>query len=274
MLLHLGTNGQPNRPVIVGVVNCTPDSFFDGGAHADLLDHAKQLLDEGADWLDVGGESTRPGAAAVPPEEEWQRIAPVIESLASDAVVCVDTSKPVVARRAAEAGARVLNDVTGLRDPEMAAASHRFDLTVVMHMRGTPRSMSSMTDYTALVTEVRDSLLDAARRARSGQVAIDPGIGFAKTAQQSLRLLDQTHALVDTGLPVYIGASRKSFIGQTLGLPDPDDRLPGSLAAVASAWHRGARIFRVHDVAPTRQLVDLMHAIDNAGRVAPMRPNP
>ena len=216
-----------------------------------------------------------PAPRPVPPEEEWQRIAPVIESLASDAVVCVDTSKPVVARRAAEAGARVLNDVTGLRDPEMAAASHRFDLTVVMHMRGTPRSMSSMTDYTALVTEVRDSLLDAARRARSGQVAIDPGIGFAKTAQQSLRLLDQTHALVDTGLPVYIGASRKKpSSARPSGCPT---RTTVFLDHSRRSHRRGTAAHGSSASTTSRppcELVDLMHAIDNAGRVAPMRPNP
>jgi dihydropteroate synthase len=162
----------------------------------------------------------------------------------------------------------VLNDVTGLREPGMADASAAYALTVVMHMRGTPRSMGALTDYADLTAEVRAALLEAAARARSPQVAIDPGIGFAKTAPQSLRLLHDTAALVATGLPVYIGASRKSFIGHTLGLPDPGDRLPGSLAAVAAAWHRGARIFRVHDVAETRQLVDLMHAIDRSGVVA------
>ena len=274
MLLPPADNGQPRDAVVVGVVNCTPDSFYDGGAHASLVDHASRLLDEGADWLDVGGESTRPGAPAVDAEVEWRRVAPVIEAFSGRAVVCVDTSKAAVARRAADAGARVLNDVTGLRDPTLAEASARFALTVVMHMRGTPRSMSALTDYDDITVEVRNSLVEAAARARSLQVAIDPGIGFAKTASQSLQLLRDTDRLVATGLPVYIGASRKSFIGHTLGLPDPDDRLPGSLAAVASAWHRGARIFRVHDVAPTRHLVDLMAAVDRAGELAAARPSP
>ena len=274
MLLHTGRDGQPRDAVVVGVVNCTPDSFFDGGTHASLVDHASHLLDAGADWLDVGGESTRPGATAVDAEAEWRRIAPVVETFSERAVVCVDTSKATVALRAADAGARVLNDVTGLRDPNMAKASERFALTVVMHMRGTPRSMSTLTDYEDVTAEVRDRLLEAAARARSLQVAIDPGIGFAKTTSQSLQLLRDTDRLVATGLPVYIGASRKSFIGHTLGLPDPDDRLPGSLAAVASAWHRGARIFRVHAVAPTRHLEDLMAAVDRAGELAAARPSP
>lgn len=264
-LLDLDGRGQPRAPIVVGVVNCTPDSFFDGGAHGDLAAHARRLLAEGADWIDVGGESTRPGAAPVAAATEWDRIAPVVRALADGAVVCVDTAKPDVAAAAAAAGARVLNDVTGLRDPAMAQASAAFDLTVVMHMRGTPRTMSGLSGYAELTAEVRAALIAAAGRCRSPQVAIDPGIGFAKDAAQSLRLLHDTGALVATGLPVYIGASRKSFIGHTLGLPDPADRLAGSLAAVAAAFHRGARIFRVHDVAQTRQLVDLMHAIDRAG---------
>lgn len=268
MLLQLDPAGQPTEPIIVGVVNCTPDSFFDGGAHADPVAHARRLLAEGADWLDVGGESTRPGAAAVDARTEWSRIQPVVEALADRAVVCVDTSKAAVARQAADAGARVLNDVTGLRDPEMVAASAAFALTVVMHMRGTPRSMSALTDYEDLTADVVAALVSGAARARSAQVSIDPGIGFAKSAAQSLRLLHDTAALVATGLPVYIGASRKSFIGHTLGLPAPSDRLAGSLGAVAAAFQRGARIFRVHDVAETRQLIDMMLAIDRAGRVA------
>ncbi|MEC7948306.1 MAG: dihydropteroate synthase [Myxococcota bacterium] len=268
MLLQVNESGQPHRPIVVGVVNCTPDSFFDGGAHADLLAHARRLVAQGADWLDVGGESTRPGADAVDAEAEWARIAPVVEALSAEVVISVDTSKPAVAARAAAAGAVVLNDVTGLRDAAMTAISERFLLTVVMHMRGTPRSMSALTDYADLTAEVRAHLVEAAGRARSPQVAIDPGIGFAKTARQSLRLLRDTDALVATGLPVYIGASRKSFIGRTLRLPDPEDRLPGSLAAVAAAWQRGARIFRVHDVAETRQHVDLLYAIDRSGELA------
>lgn len=268
MLLTLDRSGQPAAPVIVGVVNCTPDSFFDGGAHDDPVAHGRRLLTEGADWLDVGGESTRPGAGPVDAATEWARIRAVVETLADETIVCVDTSKPRVAQWAADAGARVLNDVTGLSDPEMVTASARFGLTVVMHMRGTPRSMSGLTEYADLTAEVRAVLVAAADRARSPQVAIDPGIGFAKTADQSLRLLHDTGSLVATGLPVYIGASRKSFIGKTLGLPAPADRLAGSLGAVAAAHRRGARIFRVHDVAETRQLIDLMTAVDHAGQVA------
>ena len=256
------------RPIVVGVLNCTPDSFYDGGVRPGLaqqLADAHDMLEAGADWIDVGGESTRPGAPAVDAEEECRRVLPVISALRQDTVVCIDTSKATVAARALQAGARVINDVTGLRDPEMAAVTADAWATVVMHMRGTPRTMSGLVDYDHdLVAQVRDSLVALAARARSEQVWIDPGIGFAKTAAQSLALLRGTDRLVETGLPVYIGASRKSFIGHTLNQPDPADRLVGSLAAVAAAWQRGARAFRVHDVAQTRQLLDLLVAVEQS----------
>lgn len=274
-LLPLDASGQPSRAVVVGVVNCTPDSFFDGGAHTDLVAHAATLLDEGADWLDVGGESTRPGAVDVDADAEWARVRPVVEAFARDAVVCIDTSKPSVAARALAAGARVVNDVTGLRHPEMPAVTADADATVVMHMRGTPRTMRDLTDYDDLVTDIVAWLDAAAARSRSALTLVDPGIGFAKTAAQSLALLAATDRLVATGRPVYIGASRKSFIGRALGLPDAGDRLAGSLGAVAAAYARGARVFRVHDVRPTRHLVDLMAAVDAAGpRLAGTGPTP
>ncbi len=256
---------SPHRPVVVGILNCTPDSFFDGGVRPSLarqVDDAHAMLAAGADWIDVGGESTRPGAAAVDAEEECRRVLPVIQALAGEAVVCIDTAKASVAARALAAGARVINDVTGLRDPDMAAVTADAQATVVMHMRGTPSTMRGMTDYTDLLHDVRTALLTAAARARSPEVWIDPGIGFAKTAAQSLSLLRHTDNLVATGLPVYIGASRKSFIGHTLGQPNAEERLAGSLAAVAAAYQRGARAFRVHDVAETRQLLDLLRAVE------------
>lgn len=250
-----------DRPVVVGIVNATPDSFYDGGRYADLVDRALALVDEGADWLDVGGESTRPGADPVDADEEWRRVAPIVEALAPDHPVSIDTSKVTVARRARDAGARILNDVTGLDDPEMAELSGAFEATIVMHMRGTPRSMRSLTAYDDVVDEVRAALVHRAQRARSAAVLIDPGIGFAKTAEQSLRLLKATSRLVQTGFPVLIGASRKSFIGRTLGIEQPDQRLFGSLAAAAAAYHGGASAFRVHDVRATREMLDMLEAI-------------
>lgn len=251
-----------SRALVVGIVNVTPDSFYDGGRHADPVAYARRLVAEGADWIDVGGESTRPGAAPVPAAEEWARIRPVVEALAHEVVVSVDTSKPAVAARALRAGARVVNDVTGLSDPEMPAVTADAWATVVMHMRGTPATMAGLTDYEDLVGEVRDFLAERAALAQSEHVWIDPGIGFAKTAAQSLALIRHADALASAGWPVLLGASRKSFIGHTLGLPNPDDRLAGSLAAVAAAWQRGVRAFRVHDVRETRQVVDLLAAVD------------
>jgi len=255
-------------PLVVGIVTCTPDSFYDGGRHDTAqraVAHGRRLISEGADWLDIGGESTRPNAPAVSVDEECGRVLDVIMALAGAAPVSIDTTKPTVARRAADAGATILNDVRGLSDPGMAEVSALFEATIVMHSRGTPRTMRSLTDYGDLITEVCGGLLESAARARSPQVWIDPGIGFAKTAAQSLALLRHTRALVSTGYPVLIGASRKSFIGHTLDLPDAGDRLPGSLAAVAATYARGARAFRVHDVAATRQLLDLLCAIDDRG---------
>ena len=256
------------RALVVGIVNVSADSFQAEGRHPDpaaAIDHGLRLLAEGADWLDVGGESTRPGAQAVDADEELRRVLPVVRALAAVGQVSVDTSKARVAAAALRAGARGINDVRGLEDPEMAAVSADAACVVVMHSRGTPRDMSRLTTYDDLVAEVAQWLDARARRARSAQVWIDPGLGFAKTAAQSLALLQGVPTLVATGWPVYIGASRKSFIGHTLGVPDAADRLPGSLAAVAAAYQRGAAAFRVHDVAATRQLLDLLVAIDTAG---------
>jgi dihydropteroate synthase len=182
--------------------------------------------------------------------------------------VSIDTQKPIVAAAALVAGATVLNDVGGLRNPEMAAVSADAWGTVVMHMRGTPQTMAAQTTYEDVVAEVRDALVKQASKARSERVWIDPGIGFAKTAAQSLALLRGTAVLAATGYPVFVGASRKSFIGRTLGLPRSADRLPGSLAANLLAWQAGATALRVHDVAETRQAVDLAVAVARAGRPA------
>jgi len=252
-----------DRPLVMGIVNATPDSFYDGGAY-DPVTRAGQLLDEGADWIDVGGESTRPGARAIDEEEELHRVLPVIRALAGRATLSIDTTRPRVAAAALRAGASVINDVRGLADPEMVAVSADAWGVVVMHSRGTPETMGRLVDYDDVVLEVREQLLAAAARCRAPRVWIDPGIGFAKTAAQSLRLLRELPRLVETGLPVLVGASRKSFIGLTLGLSSPGDRLYGSLAAAAHAWLLGASVLRVHDVRETRQTLDLLHAIANA----------
>ncbi len=265
-----------DRALVVGILNVTPDSFSDGGRHAALdaaVARARQMVEQGADWIDVGGESTRPGAPPVDAEEECRRVLPVIAAIADLAPISIDTQKAVVAAAALRAGATIINDVSGLDDVDMAAVSADARATVVMHMRGTPRTMASQTEYAALVNDVRTHLLDRAARARSPQVWLDPGIGFAKTAAQSLALLRALPALVDTGYPVLVGASRKSFIGRTLGQPDPGQRLAGSLAAAGWSWLHGARALRVHDVAETRQHLDMLAAIaaarDTAGEGTP-----
>lgn len=260
------------KPLVVGIVNVTPDSFYDGGRYPSAIAHAQRLVAAGADWLDIGGESTRPGAAEVDVEEECRRVLPVIQALAGQIPISIDTTKPAVASAALRAGATILNDVSGLTNPALISMSADFEATVIMHSRGTPQSLADPTAYGALgsteyadiVLQVRDLLLERASRARSKTVYLDPGLGFAKSAAQSLTLLRHLPALVHTGYPVFVGASRKSFIGQTLGLSTPDERLPGSLAAAASAYHHGAAALRVHDVAATRQLVDLLSAISTA----------
>ncbi|MFM2245797.1 MAG: hypothetical protein RL071_1871 [Pseudomonadota bacterium] len=259
------------RPLVMGVLNATPDSFSDGGRFGGpgveaegLVAQGLAMIAQGADLIDVGGESTRPGAAPVPAAEELRRVLPVVEALAAHTRVSIDTMKATVAAAAARAGATVLNDVTGLADPEMAAASSLFEITVVMHMRGEPRTMAQLTAYDDLLGEVCATLAAAAGRAQSAQVWVDPGVGFAKDTAQNLRLIDQLARVAALGHPVLVGLSRKRFVGAVLALPDPADRLFGSLGAAAAAWQRGAQIFRVHDVGPTRQLLDMLWAVDCA----------
>ena len=252
------------RPIVMGIVNVTPDSFFDGGRHGNGVAHAQALIEAGADWIDVGGESTRPGAKPVDAETEWNRVRPVIEAFANTIPVSIDTSKAKVAARALGSGARIVNDVTGLSDPEMAAVTADAEHAIIMHMRGTPTTMGALTHYEDVTDHVLQWLRERAELARAKTVWIDPGIGFAKTAKQSLSLLKNTRRFVESGRPVLIGASRKSFIGHTLDIPNADDRLGGSLAAIASAWASGAQAFRVHDVKESRQLLDILYAIEGA----------
>ena len=256
------------RPIVMGIVNVTPDSFFDGGRYGDGIAHAEALIEAGADWIDVGGESTRPGAQRVDAETEWKRVQPVIEAFAKTVPVSIDTSKAEVAARAIRSGAQIINDVTGLSDPNMASVTADAKHAVIMHMRGTPATMRTLTDYEDVTETVCQWLCERAAQAQAKTVWIDPGIGFAKTAPQSLELLGNIARFVATGHPVLVGASRKSFIGHTLDIPDANNRLGGSLAAAASAWMRGAQAFRVHDVEETRQLLDLLYAIDGAASEA------
>lgn len=264
-----------DRPVLIGVLNVTPDSFSDGGRFTDrdaALAHAEQLKADGAQLLDVGGESTRPGAAAVPPATERERVVPVIAELVRRGLgpVSVDTRKAEVARAALAAGAAVVNDVSALSfDPALAGVVARAEAgLILMHSRGTPATMDAQVGYGHLVGDVADELAAAAQRAAAAGVAgerivLDPGLGFAKTAEQSLRLLDELATIAALGYPVAVGPSRKRFLGAATGR-DVADRDRATAVACALAWERGARLFRVHDVALTAEALALASAVFNA----------
>lgn len=263
------------RPVVMGVLNVTPDSFSDGDRYlepAAAVDHALEMVEEGADLIDVGAESTRPGAAPVDPAEEWSRLSGVVEPLAQRGVtVSIDTMKLEVASRALDAGAVIVNDVSGLGNaPGIGDLCARTGAgLVLMHMRGSPRTMQEDTSYDDLVGEVAGWLEDRATRAReagcaSEQIVIDPGIGFGKSVDGNLELLARTAEFTRLGYPVLVGPSRKSFIGKVLGVP-VERRLEGTLAACLAAFERGARLFRVHDVGSARRALDLADAIRRAG---------
>ena len=261
---------------VMGVVNVTPDSFSDGGLYLDpraAVAHGLLLESEGADILDVGGESTRPGALPVAAAEELRRVVPVIERLIAEgarAQISVDTSKAVVAAAALSAGATLVNDVTALRgDPEIAGviADRRADCCL-MHMLGDPRTMQQDPRYEDVVSDVKAFLEERLAHAVAAGIAedrimLDPGIGFGKTVAHNLALLRRLNELVALGRPLVIGTSRKSFIGRITGR-DVDDRLAGTIATNVLAYERGARVFRVHDVAPVVDALNVAAATVSA----------
>jgi len=261
-----------DRTAVMGVLNVTPDSFSDGGLWLDAgaaVDHGQQMAAEGAAIIDVGGESTRPGAAPVAEDDELERVLPVISGLVDriDVPISIDTRKPQVARRAVEAGASIVNDTAGEwggRGMDQVAAETGAGIAV-MHSRGTPATMRSLTDYSDLVKEVSDFLIGRTQELqRLGvppeSIVLDPGFGFAKTPEQNLELLRHLHEVVGLGFPVLSGTSRKSFIGAVLGA-ETEDRLEGTLATVAWSVVKGARIVRVHDVTPVSKMVKMIEAI-------------
>jgi dihydropteroate synthase len=262
------------KPVIIGIVNVTPDSFSDGGRLPSVdaaIAHGEQLMADGSHLLDVGGESTRPGADPVPADEEIARVVPVIEGLRKRgvALISVDTRKAAVARAALDVGAVVVNDVSGLRyDPALAGVVERANAGVVlMHMRGTPATMDDLAKYRHVAPEVAAELAAIAETAeRAGiareRIVLDPGFGFAKTATQNFRLLDELATIVGVGYPVAVGVSRKRFLGAATGRP-VEDRDRATAVACALAWERGARLFRVHNVALTREALSLASATTN-----------
>ena len=261
-----------DRPQVMGIVNVTPDSFSDGGAH-DTTDaavaHALKLVEEGADLLDIGGESTRPGADEVPLEEELRRVVPVIERLVAQVSIpiSIDTSKPAVMRAAVQAGAGMINDVYALRRDGALDAAAALDVPVVlMHMQGEPRSMQAAPDYDDVVGDVHRFLAERIFAAEMAGIAkkrlvVDPGFGFGKDTAHNLQLLAQLERFVELGVPVLAGLSRKRSIGQITGRDVPADRMAGSVAAHLIAAQRGAAIVRVHDVAATVDALRVWNAV-------------
>jgi dihydropteroate synthase len=260
------------RTAVMGILNVTPDSFFDGGAYFSLRDavnHGLTLAREGADIIDVGGESTRPYSDALPLDEELRRVIPVIKALAQETelTISIDTYKSEVARLAIEAGATMVNDVSALRfDPGMGALVAEADLPIVlMHMKGTPRDMQVNPTYEDLIGEILAFLRKAVDEAhsvgiRKELVIIDPGIGFGKSFDDNLRILRELDAFSSLGQPIMVGTSNKAFIGHTLGLP-PDSRDAGTMATVAAAVMNGADIVRVHNVKTAKETVRMIDAI-------------
>ena len=235
----------------MGVLNVTPDSFSDGGRWLDAgaaVEHGLRMVEEGADIVDVGGESTRPGADPVDTDEELRRVLPVIEALAPHTRVSIDTRKADVAREALAAGASLVNDVSATLAAVARAAGAGW---VAMHMQGDPRTMQQAPAYDDVVGEVTAFLVERAEAAGVDEVWIDPGIGFGKTMEHNLALLAHLDHLVATGFPVVVGTSRKSFLGRLTGGAEPEDRVEASVATAAWALSQGATMVRVHDVAPT-----------------------
>ncbi|NOX20532.1 MAG: dihydropteroate synthase [Nitrospirae bacterium] len=257
----------------MGILNVTPDSFSDGGLYLDkqrAIDRAIRMVDEGADIIDIGGESTRPGAEPVELEEELRRTIPVIEAISAklDVPISIDTYKAEVARRAIEAGATMVNDISGLRfDPEMASVVAEYGVAVVvMHIKGTPRDMQKNPEYQDLFGEIIDYLKGSVEIAKKAgvpeeRIIVDPGIGFGKKPEHNLQIINSLDRFGVLGRPILIGPSRKSFIGLVLGNLPPEERVEGTAAAVAISVFKGASIVRVHDVKAMTRVVRVAEAI-------------
>ncbi len=270
--LRTRTLELPRRPLVMGILNVTPDSFSDGGQFFDAgaaIKHALRLLDEGADILDIGGESTRPNSTAVAPEEELRRVIPVIEAVRrerTEAIISIDTSKAAVASEAISRGAEIINDITGLIGDEamteLAVASGVG--LVAMHMQGTPQTMQDQPRYEDVVREIheflrqrRDALLAAGIERE--RICLDPGIGFGKTNEHNITLMSNCRAFHDLGCPLLVGHSRKAFVGKLIG-DKAADRTAGTIGGALALAAQGVQIIRVHDVAAVRQALILFEA--------------
>jgi dihydropteroate synthase len=254
----------------MGIVNVTPDSFSDGGRYYDLesaLAHARSLIDQGADILDVGGESSRPGSDPVSAEEELRRVVPVVKGLAGACGVplSIDTTKPEVADECLRLGARIVNDIAGLRDPVMIRVTARHHASaVIMHMRGTPKTMQSEPVYSDVVAEVKGFLEAQVAAARAGgvrDISVDPGVGFGKTAAHNFEILRRLEEFRSLACPILVGPSRKSFLGSLQGQQDASKRLEGTLAVAVISAMKGASVVRVHDVAACRRALQVADAV-------------
>ncbi len=263
------------KTLLMGILNVTPDSFSDGGLFFDkekAIAHALRMVEEGADIIDVGGESTRPGSKPLALEEELHRVLPVIERLVKeiDVPISIDTYKSEVARRAIESGAEMINDISGLHfDPELAKVAAESDIPIVlMHIRGTPETMQKDVHYDSLFSEIISYLQEGIRRAEAAgvppeQIVVDPGIGFGKTLEQNLLLIKHLSEFRILGKPILLGTSRKSFIGRILDVP-PEQRLEGTLSSIAVGVLNGAHIIRAHDVLQARRAIAVADAIRQA----------
>ena len=262
------------RPILMGIVNVTPDSYSDGGQHArteSAIRHAHTLIQEGADILDIGGESTRPGALPVSVQDELARVIPVIKALLHSGVaISVDTCKPEVMQAALDVGADIINDVTGMRDvsAQRIVARHGHCGVCVMHMQGEPRTMQTKPHYNDVVHDIHAELVRQAHQLeslgiQSERISLDPGFGFGKTVEQNYQLLANLNVIANTGYPVVLGVSRKSMIGAVTG-QSVDHRLSGSISAALAGVVRGARVLRVHDVRETRDALSVWHAVEDA----------
>jgi dihydropteroate synthase len=275
MLSFRGGALRLDRPRVVGILNVTPDSFSDGGQHAAFdaaVEHGLRMVEEGADMLDIGGESTRPGSAGVSEDEELARVIPVIRRLAREVRVpiAVDTAKPAVMRAAADAGAVMVNDVYALRRDGALKTAAELGLAVcLMHMQGEPRSMQENPHYDDVVAEVHAFLAARVRACEDAGIArshivVDPGFGFGKNRTHNLTVLRDLASLSDLAMAIYVGLSRKATIGAITGRTRPADRLGGSVAAALIAVQHGARMLRVHDVRPTVDALAVWHAAASA----------
>ena len=260
-----------SKPLIMGVLNVTPDSFSDGGQFVEVdeaVSHAKQMIIQGADIIDIGGESSRPGSDPVSVDEELQRVIPVIEKLLELSIpISIDTYKPEVAQECLSRGVHILNDIEGLRNQDMVTVAAKYDVPViVMHMLGKPKTMQHNIEYSDVIEDIYtffEKQIAIAKGAGISELILDPGIGFGKTVDHNLQIIKNLDGFKSLGYPLLVGASRKSFIGKLTGA-NVQDRLSGTIVSNIFALQNGASILRVHDVKECKQAIQLFEAISNA----------